>query len=160
MLEAHGAIILSPDEKSRLTAQVFDPSSTGVKKSLVGKSAQLIADASQISRGKDARLIVVPIKQRELHGPYGHEKLAPVLSLCTVNDETEGLQVCNRILINQGHGHTAVIYTEDHELIQQFGSEIPASRILVNAPAAQGCIGIGTGLVPSFTLGCGTFGGN
>jgi acetaldehyde dehydrogenase/alcohol dehydrogenase len=38
--------------------------------------------------------------------------------------------------------------------------EVPASRILVNSPATQGCLGIGNGLVPSLTLGCGTFGGN
>jgi len=34
------------------------------------------------------------------------------------------------------------------------------SRILVNGPATQGCIGVGNGLTPSLTLGCGTFGGN
>ena len=37
---------------------------------------------------------------------------------------------------------------------------MPASRILVNAPAVQGISGQGTGLVPSYMLGCGTFGGN
>jgi len=160
MLEAHGAIIPGPDEKNRLTVQVFDPDSIGLKKSIVGQSAQFIADSAGISRDKDIRLIVVPLKQGELQGPYGHEKLAPVLSLFTVNDEAEGIQVCKQILINQGHGHTAAIYTENRELMEQFGNEIPASRILVNAAAAQGCIGIGTGLNPSFTLGCGTFGGN
>ena len=106
------------------------------------------------------RLIVVPITQDELQGPYGHEKLAPILSLYTVNDEAEGIQVCKRILINQGRGHTAVIYTQNQKLMEQFGLEIEASRILVNTPASQGCIGIGNGLTPSFTLGCGTFGGN
>jgi len=160
LLEAHGAIVLRPHEKNRLTAQVFDPDYQSLKKSIVGKSAQFIADSTAIRRGKDIRLIVVPIRQDELQGPYGHEKLAPILSLCTVNDEAEGLQVCEQILLNQGHGHTAVIYTENEELMKQFGREIPASRILVNAAAAQGCIGIGTGLTPSFTLGCGTFGGN
>lgn len=160
MLELHGAIILRPDEKNRLTAQVFDPHSLGLNKSIVGKSAQFIADCSAIRRSKDVRLIVVPIKQDELQGPYGHEKLAPIVSLCTVNDEMEGLQVCRQILTNQGQGHTAIIYTESRELMQQFGGEIPAGRILANAPGSQGCIGIGTGLTPSFTLGCGTFGGN
>jgi hypothetical protein len=29
----------------------------------------------------------------------------------------------------------------------------------VNAGGSQGCIGIGNGLMPSLTLGCGTFGG-
>ena len=64
------------------------------------------------------------------------------------------------MLNSQGRGHTAVIYTQNQELMQQFGREIDASRIIVNTSAAQGCIGIGTGLMPSFTLGCGTFGGN
>ena len=159
-LEAHGAIVLEPDEKDRLTAQVFDPDNPGLKKSVVGKSAQFIAESAGIPRAKDSRLIVVPIRRDELQGPYAHEKLAPILSLCTVDDEAEGLQVCKQILASQGRGHTAVIFTENEELMKEFGSEIQASRILVNVPAAQGCIGLGTGLRPSFTLGCGTFGGN
>ena len=36
--------------------------------------------------------------------------------------------------------------------------QMPVSRILVNSPAAQGCIGMGNGLTPSLTLGCGTYG--
>jgi hypothetical protein len=32
--------------------------------------------------------------------------------------------------------------------------------VLVNGPATHGCIGVGNGLTPSLTLGCGTFGGN
>ena len=160
MLEAHGAIILRPDEKNRFTAQVFDPDYPRLQRSIIGKSAQAIAKSTGIRRNKDFRLIVVPIRQDELQGPYGHEKLAPILSLSTVDNETEGLQVCKRILNNQGRGHTAVIYTQNPELIEQFGREIEASRILVNTSASQGCIGIGTGLTPSFTLGCGTFGGN
>jgi len=31
---------------------------------------------------------------------------------------------------------------------------------LLNLPAAQGCVGMGNGLTPSLTLGCGTYGGN
>ena len=34
------------------------------------------------------------------------------------------------------------------------------SRILVNAPSSQGGVGLATHLVPSLTLGCGTYGGN
>jgi len=160
MLEAYGAIILRADEKNRLTAQCFDPDNLSLKSSIIGKTAQFIADSAWIRRDKDIRLIVVTIRQDELQGPYGHEKLAPILSLCVVNDEVEGIQLCKQILINQGRGHTAVIYTQNQELMKQFGLEIEASRILVNSPASQGCIGIGTGLTPSFTLGCGTFGGN
>jgi len=160
MLEANGAIIVTADEKNRLTAQILDPDTLRLKSSIIGKPAKFIADIAGIRRDRDIRLIVVPVRQDELQGLYGHEKLAPILSLYTVNDEPEGIQMCRQILLNQGRGHTAVIYTQDQELMKQFGREIEASRILVNASASQGCIGIGTGLTPSFTLGCGTFGGN
>ena len=39
-----------------------------------------------------------------------------------------------------------------------FAQQMPVSRILVNGPGAQGCIGLGNGLTPSLTLGCGTYG--
>lgn len=159
-LEAHGALVLTADQKNRFTAQVFESDSPTLKKAMVGKSARFIADQAGICPDKDIRLIVVPIILGELKSAFGHEKLAPILSLFTVNDEVEGIQVCKQILDNQGRGHTAVIYTSNRDLMRQFGQKIDASRIIVNAPSAQGCIGIGTGLTPSFTLGCGTFGGN
>ena len=36
----------------------------------------------------------------------------------------------------------------------------PAARILVNTGSTQGATGGSTGLLPSFTLGCGTWGGS
>lgn len=159
-LEVAGAIVLSPEEKNRLTTHAFDVENLTLNKSMVGKSAQCIADSAGITLNKNTKLIVVPIEQSELSGHYGHEKLAPILSLCTVQNEGEGVRVCKQILANHGRGHTAVIFTQNQELMERFGYEIEASRILVNAPASQGCVGIGTGLIPSFTLGCGTFGGN
>jgi acyl-CoA reductase-like NAD-dependent aldehyde dehydrogenase len=160
MLEAHGAIILSADERHLLTAHIFEPDIPGLKREIVGKSAEFIAKGAGIRRGEDIRLIVVPVRKDELQSPYCYEKLAPIVSLYTVNDEREGIEACKQILMNQGLGHTAIIYTQNQELVNQFGSEIEVSRILVNVPASQGCIGIGTGLIPSFTLGCGTFGRN
>ncbi|MFC1905425.1 aldehyde dehydrogenase family protein [Chloroflexota bacterium] len=159
-LKAAGAIILGPEEKERMNTIIFDVKNHSLNKSMVGKSAQYIADAAGIRFNKDTMLIIVPIDRHELDGHYGHEKLAPVLSLCAVKNEDEGIEVCKQILSNHGRGHTAVIYTKNQALIERYGCEIEASRILVNASASQGCVGIGTGLTPSFTLGCGTFGGN
>ena len=88
------------------------------------------------------------------------EKLAPVTSLFTVADTDEGIDVCRRLLEIDGTGHTAIIHTRDVGLSQRFATAMPASRILVNSPATQGLMGITTGLVPSLTLGCGTWGGN
>ena len=51
-----------------------------------------------------------------------------------------------------------MIHTHDQHLTRRFADEIPASRILVNSPAAQGLLGATTGLTGSFMLGCGTWG--
>jgi acetaldehyde dehydrogenase/alcohol dehydrogenase len=68
--------------------------------------------------------------------------------------------LCRRILAHEGAGHTAVIHTQAPERAQRFGLLMPVARILVNSPAVQGISGMTTGLLPSFTLGCGTFGRN
>jgi CRP-like cAMP-binding protein len=82
------------------------------------------------------------------------------LAAATVAETGQGLEVCKALLARQGAGHTAVIHTADPALQRRFAEEVPASRILVNGPASHGCIGVGNGLTPSLTLGCGTFGGN
>ena len=122
--------------------------------------AAAIAAAAGVELAEPARVLVLPLPLDQVDGPYGREKLAPLVSLFTVEGEEQGLTVCRRLLANQGAGHTAVIHTGDERLQQRFAREVPASRILVNGPATHGCIGIGNGLVPSLTLGCGTFGGN
>jgi acyl-CoA reductase-like NAD-dependent aldehyde dehydrogenase len=160
MLKEHGAAVLTPDETRRLAAQVFDSETGYLQREIVGQSAKVIARSAGIHREHDVRLIVAPVPLQELSGPYGREKLVPILSLFTVNGEAEGLSVCKQLLDNQGHGHTAIIHTKNQDLAKRFGTEIPASRILVNSPGSQGCIGMGNGLTPSLTLGCGTLGGN
>ena len=82
---------------------------------------------------------------------------APVVSLFTVVDMEDGLNVCRALLEIDGAGHTALIYTRNGRLVERFTAAIPASRILVNSPATQGLMGLTTGLVPSFMLGCGTW---
>ena len=52
------------------------------------------------------------------------------------------------------------MHTTDRRKAHRFAMEMPASRVLVNVPASHACGGLLSGLHPSFTLGCGTFGGN
>lgn len=157
-LEAHGAAVLSPEEISALTPHVVDPEKGRLRREVVGLSAQRIAEGAGIRRESPIRLIVVPQGIEEVEGAYGREKLAPILSLFTVDGEAAGIELCKRILFNEGIGHTAIIHTQDQGLISRFGMEMPASRVLANAPGSQGCIGLGTGLTHSLTLGCGTWG--
>jgi acyl-CoA reductase-like NAD-dependent aldehyde dehydrogenase len=159
-LEAAGAAVCSPEEAARVAAHAFDPGDGHLRRQTLGQSGQAIAEAAGVRRDRPIRVLVLPVATEEVDGPLGREKLAPLLSLVSVDGTEQGLEVCKRLLANQGAGHTAVIHTGDQALQQRFAEEVPASRILVNGPATHGCIGVGNGLVPSLTLGCGTFGGN
>ena len=127
---------------------------------MIGQPARCIAERAGIRRDKPIRLLVVPVGPDGLHGPYGGEKLVPILSLFTSDGKEEGLALCKRLLEREGTGHTATIHTQDPHLAERYSLEMPANRILVNSPGSQGCCGISTGLMPSATLGCGTVGGS
>lgn len=159
-LEAHGAAVLTPAEADRLTAHVIDAQTGHLRRDVLGQSAQRLAREANILRDTPIHLIVVPVDLDELHGPYGGEKLAPILSLFTVDGQEEGLALCKQLLAREGVGHTAIIHTQYPQLAERYGLEMPASRILINSPGSQGCCGISTGLMPSATLGCGTVGGS
>jgi len=179
-----GAAILTPDEVHRFAAEAIDPTAGTLRHEFVGKSADTIAAAIGLVRPYPFRLLVLPSSglrdavsetRSQRPGLRGFtsettaqalgrfstgEKLAPVLSMFTVDGEDEGLRLCQMLLLIAGAGHTAVIHSANASRIERFARAIPAGRILVNSPAAQGCCGMTTGLACSMTLGCGTFGGN
>jgi acetaldehyde dehydrogenase / alcohol dehydrogenase len=156
-LRRHGAAVLTASETRNLVASAFDENGR-LRRDVLGQSAPVIARRVCIQRDAPIRLLVVPAQCDDSHGPLGREKLAPMTSLFVAQDVEDGLSLCKRLLAADGLGHTAVIHTSDRALTQRFGLEVPASRILVSVPATQGAIGIGTGLAPSLTLGCGSFG--
>ncbi len=92
--------------------------------------------------------------------PLSVEKLSPILSVYREEGWEAGCDRCIEILNFGGRGHTLAIHSRDENVIWTFVYEKPTHRILINAPSAQGAVGFGTGLVPSMTLGCGSFGGN
>lgn len=161
-LESCGAAVLTADEARHLTAMAIEPDGRSLDSRVTGQLAQTIADVLGIRRGYPIKLIVIPtpLEAVDLGSPLAGEKLAPLLSLFTVHSEEEAFALCRRLLAFQGCGHAAIIHTKSDERANRFGLVMPASRIVVNSPGAQGISGVTTGLMPSMTLGCGTFGGN
>jgi acetaldehyde dehydrogenase / alcohol dehydrogenase len=157
-LERNGAAVLSPRETAALTARAIVSGQPQLRTPILGKSAAHIADMAGIRRDYPIKVLVVPCETVGEDDAYAREKMAPILSLFTVADEIEGIQVALDLLRVEGTGHTAVIYTRRGAMVERFAAAVPASRILVDSPAALGVIGLTTGLMPSLTLGCGTFG--
>lgn len=158
-LQAMGAAVLTPAEAAKTIATIVEPKTHSLRPQVIGQSAQKIAEFLGITRPYPIRLLVVPTEP-DMSSPMTGEKLTPILSLFAVSDLDAGIALSLRLLARQGTGHTSVIHSGSAETIERFGAAMPTSRILVNAPAAQGVAGHATGLMPSFTLGCGYFGGN
>jgi len=159
-LMRQGACILTPDEAETFGRRAIDPLSNALRSELIGQSAADLAMRFGIQRSYPVRLLIVRGRNRDVNGPYGGEKLAPVLSLFTVTSPEDALTLCANLLHREGAGHTAIIHTTSRARVDRFAHAMPASRILVNSPGAQGCCGMTTGLPPSMMLGCGTLGGN
>ena len=151
-----GAAVLDAAECERLARVAFD--GEHLSRNVLGQAATAIAAQAGIEVPADTRLLVAPLPRQAVPGPFGREKLAPILSLFTTDGEDDGIRLCLQILGNGGAGHSAVIHTRSERLQLAFAQQMPVSRVLVNSPAAQGCIGLGNGLTPSLTLGCGTYG--
>ena len=88
------------------------------------------------------------------------EKLSPILAYYEVNGWMEGCHRCIELLEFGGIGHSMVIHSGDKDIIMKFALEKPAFRILVNTPSSVGAVGYSTALMPSLTLGPGTWGGS
>lgn len=159
-LEAQGAAVLSAAEADLLASRIVAPDSFRFRPEIVGQSAATIAKHAGLARPGAIRLLIVPAEKAATGNPWAYEKMAPMLSLFTVPDADAGIALSRQLLEIEGKGHTAIVHTRDAALARRFGMAMPASRILVNSPGAQGIVGYTTNLMPSFTLGCGTFGGN
>ena len=157
-LQRAGAAVLDPTECDRLAQAVFDERDGRLRRAVLGQPATAIAAQAGIAVPAGTRLLVAPLPRQAVPGPYGREKLAPILSLFTADGQDDGIRLCRQILGNGGRGHTAIIHTRSQQLPLSFARQMPVSRILVNGPGAHGCIGLGTALTPSLTLGCGTDG--
>ncbi|MGD0038293.1 MAG: aldehyde dehydrogenase family protein [Bacteroidota bacterium] len=154
-----GAYFASPEEKERLSRLMFDPRGA-LNSEVVGKSPKFIAEKAGFDVPNDTTCIIAEIPAVGKEYPLSREKLSPVLAMFTVDGWLEGCHRCIEILEFGGIGHSMVIHSSDSEIILKFGLEKPAFRILVNTTSSLGAIGYTNELMPSLTLGPGTWGGS
>lgn len=156
-LKAQGAYFMSAEETKKVCGLLFKNGHT-MNAKFVGRSAAVIAEGAGISIPAGTTVLIGEQAGVGPDYPLSYEKLTTVLAFYTVNDCHEACELSIQLLQN-GIGHTMSIHTEDKAIVREFAKK-PASRILVNTGGAQGGTGASTGLMPSFTLGCGTWGGS
>ena len=158
-LKRSGAHFLEPDEVAKVSAVVMLPNH-GVNPRVVGKDHQFIGQLAGVPVPAHAKCLVAPLAGVGPQYPLSYEKLSTVLAFYRVQDWHEGCERCLQLLAIGGIGHSLAIHSNNEAVITEFALKKPIFRMLVNTPAALGGVGATTSLAPSFTLGCGTWGGS
>ncbi len=153
----HGGYFMTKEETDKVCKLLFK-NGHAMNAKFVGRSPQVIASAAGIEIPQGTRVLIGRQNGVGEGNPLSFEKLTTVLGFYTVKDCYQACDLSIELLQN-GIGHTMSIHTENKDIVMKFAKK-PASRILVNTGGTQGGTGASTGLNPSFTLGCGTWGGS
>ncbi len=156
-----GAHICNEKETRLLARTVIDPRTGCMQPMAVGQKAIDIARTVGLSVAPNTKLLIAPIQGVGPGHPLSVEKLFPVLAVYRAKSVEEALKVCVDVNHLGGLGHTAVVFSRNDEIIQKFSEVINAGRIIVNSPGSIGAFGgVYNDMVPTFSFGCGTAGGN
>lgn len=128
---------------------------------IVGQSAYTIAKNAGIKVPENTKILICKLDGVGDNFPLSKEKLSPILAYYIAESTEKAIDLCEELLEYGGLGHSAVIHSENKEVIFSFANKMKAGRIILNSPSTHGAIGdIYNTNLPSLTLGCGTFGGN
>ncbi len=156
-----GAHICNEEETELLAHTVIDPKTGFMQPMAVGQNAVDIARVVGLSVKPNTKLLIAEIHGVGREHPLSVEKLFPLLSVYRAKSVDEAFRVCVDLNHAGGLGHTAVIFSRSDEIIHKFGEVMNAGRIIVNSPGSVGAVGgVYNDLVPTFSFGCGTGGGN
>ncbi len=153
------AYFVNKSEREKLEKLMFGDGK--LNPNVVGKSPVWIASEAGFSVPEDTSIICVQCKEVGPQEPFSREKLSPVLAIFKVKDDKEGFEKAEQMVCFNGLGHSAAIHCKDQAMADAYGEVVKAMRILWNSPSTFGGIGnVYNSLLPSLTLGCGSYGKN
>ena len=158
-----GARLLTDEQAAALAARAFTDEGK-VQLDVLGQSCVNLAGLAgfETSDGDKVLLAQLPTDLDALAAhPFIAEKLMPVLGVVRSPSVEHGIRACELVTEHFGLGHTSAVYAGDDDVIRRFSLAIRTGRILVNAPTAVGALGgVYNSMTPTFSLGCGTWGGS
>lgn len=158
-LKNNRAYLLNKEEKQKLE-NTISPIKGKLNPKIVGRSASRIAKMAGIEVPSDTSVLIAEEDKIGKEVPFSIEKLSPIFPLYTSKNEDDAKRICLELLNLGGRGHTLSLHTTNDDVAKRFGKEMPVSRLVVNTLSSIGAVGGTTGLKPSLTLGCGSYGGN
>lgn len=158
-----GCYILTKDEAEKVKKTIIINGALNAK--IVGQKPFDIAAMADVAVPKDAKIIIGEVDSVDMSEEFAHEKLSPVLAMYKAKDFDDAVNKAERLVEDGGYGHTSSIYINERacaDKLKKFEERMKTGRILVNTPSSHGGIGdlYNFKLLPSLTLGCGSWGGN
>ncbi|HPR79204.1 MAG TPA: bifunctional acetaldehyde-CoA/alcohol dehydrogenase, partial [Candidatus Limiplasma sp.] len=160
---ARGCYFLKGDELDKVRKTILVNGALNAK--IVGQPAAKIAEMAGVPVPEATKVLIGEVESVEMSEEFAHEKLSPVLAMYKAKDFDDAMAKAERLIEDGGHGHTASVYLNPHtqkDKLARFAERMETCRIIVNTPSSQGGIGdlYNFKLIPSLTLGCGSWGGN
>lgn len=160
---ARGCYFLKGDELDKVRKTILVNGALNAK--IVGQPAAKIAEMAGVPVPETTKVLIGEVESVEMSEEFAHEKLSPVLAMYKAKDFDDAMAKAERLIEDGGHGHTASVYLNPHtqkDKLARFAERMETCRIIVNTPSSQGGIGdlYNFKLIPSLTLGCGSWGGN
>jgi sulfoacetaldehyde dehydrogenase len=158
-LQKEGGYLLSSKEKSKLMTAMWQGGT--INKDIVAQPVSKIAQIAGLDVPDSTAFLMVEEEGIGKDYPFSGEKLSLVLTLYRYNDFQEAIDKVNSITSYSGRGHSCGIHSFDKSHIQQLALNTRTSRVTVRQPHGQANSGNWyNGLSFTFSLGCGTWGGN
>ena len=160
---ARGAYFLNEKEKDLVRKTILINGALNAK--IVGQSAARIAELSGVSVPPETKLLIGEVERTDIGEEFAHEKLSPVLAMYRARSREDAFEKAEQLVLEGGPGHSASLYVDPvtgQDTVRAFAERMKACRVLVNTPSSHGGIGdlYNFRLLPSLTLGCGSWGGN
>ena len=161
--KARGCYFLSPEETEKVRKTIIINGALNAR--IVGQKPVRIAALAGVEVPENTKILIGEVESVDISEEFAHEKLSPVLAMYKAKDFDEAIEKAEQLIADGGYGHTSSLYIDavnEREKIDRFAARMKTCRILVNTPSSQGGIGdlYNFKLLPSLTLGCGSWGGN
>ncbi len=159
-LQAKGGYLVSEHEKAKLQKALWDDEGH-LNTDIVAQPAETIAAKAGIAIPDGTEFFIVPETGWGPEHPFSGEKLSVVMALYHAHDIDHAVALTNHIQGYQGQGHSCGIYSTSDANIMKLAEATKTSRVMVNQPQAASNSGnLWNGMRQTFSLGCGSWGGN
>ena len=159
-LKDKGGYLVNDVEKAKLQRTLWDDE-LHLNVAIVAQPAEKIAALAGIDLPAGKTFFIVPETGYGPSHPFSGEKLSVVMALYRAKDIDDAIKLTNDIQSYQGQGHSCGIYSNSDANIMKLANATKTSRVMVNQPQAASNSGnLWNGMRQTFSLGCGSWGGN